>query len=149
MPVAGATSATLTIPAVTPADLGDYTLTVSNGCGGLTVGPFTLSVESTAPVAPVITAMEFLKGNFQLTFASKEGLNYVVEYKNQLDDSEWTPIATVTGDGQEQQIVDTPPPCARGPRARPSAPPARSRTPAARSRAPPRARGWPRARGSR
>ena len=70
-PLADRTIAELTIPSVTVGDLGDYTVTVSNACGSVTAGPFTLSVESAAPVAPVITAAEFLKGNFQLTFSSK------------------------------------------------------------------------------
>jgi hypothetical protein len=106
----GFTLQMLTINQVTAADLGDYSVTVANPCGTNVVGPVTISTESPpAPVAPVITQMEFLKGNFQFTFAAKEGQRYVVEFKNNLDEQTWQFLANVVGDGQEQVIVDLPP----------------------------------------
>ena len=109
VPLAGATTATLTIQHPYPADLGDYTVTVSNVCGTTTAGPATLSVESSAPVAPMLTLVEFLPGHFRLSLATKAGWNYLIEYKDSWDDQSWTPLTTLVGDGTEQQVVEMPP----------------------------------------
>jgi hypothetical protein len=108
--VAGGTNSSLALPSVSASQLGDYTVNVANACGTNTAGALTLSVEGPeAPIAPLITDMEFLQGNFQLTFASKAGRTYVLEYKNDLSQPSWIELATIMGDGQEKQLADTPP----------------------------------------
>ncbi len=97
--IAGAARNLLTIQALTKADLGDYTVTVSNACGTLTTVPATLSTET--PAAPIITHLELLKGSFQFAFDTKFGLTYVVEFKDSLSDPTWTQVKTLVGDGLE------------------------------------------------
>jgi hypothetical protein len=54
-PIAGATSATLTLPAVQPADAGTYTLVVTNAAGSVSTTPAVITV--TTAVAPTITTV--------------------------------------------------------------------------------------------
>jgi uncharacterized delta-60 repeat protein len=105
--ISGVTKNVLTIQAVANANLGDYTVAVSNTCGTITTAPVTLSVE--APAVPVITRMEFLKGSFQLAVETKVGLTYMVEYKTNLSEPSWTPLETMAGDGLEHFVSDAGP----------------------------------------
>jgi hypothetical protein len=106
----GATNSSLSLTSLSTSQLGDYTISVSNGCGTNTSGPITVSTDTPqVPVAPAITAVEWLKDSFLLTFATKAGWTYVVEYKNGLSDPAWTQVTTVAGDGYEQQFADFPP----------------------------------------
>jgi Ig-like domain-containing protein len=110
VPLPTGTNADLALTGITASQLGDYTVRVANACGTNTSGPFSISADAgNAPIAPLLTAIQFLKGNFLLTFASKAGWTYVVEYKNELSDVSWTELTSVIGDGLEQQLVDTPP----------------------------------------
>ncbi|PWU21560.1 MAG: hypothetical protein C5B50_01450 [Verrucomicrobia bacterium] len=120
LPLAGGTNAALTLHSINSNQLGDYGLTVTNGCGTNEVGPFTLSLQTPeAPVAPYITSMQWDSGTFVLTFATKAGQTYAVDYKDNLSDTAWTQLSTVDGDGQEHTITDRPPlPAARFYRAR-------------------------------
>jgi hypothetical protein len=102
--ISGSTSSTLMIQGVASINLGDYSVTITNACGAVTSGPATLSTETSA--VPIITSMELLGGIFQLTFETKGGQTYVVEYKNNLTDPIWTPLQTVLGDGFEHQVID-------------------------------------------
>ena len=109
-PLAGYTFTELTLTNVTAGQMGDYGLIVANACGTNTVGPITLIADTpAAPVEPMITSMTLVNGTFQLTFATKVGQTYNVEYKNHLSDNSWTPLTTVSGDGTEHTVQDTPP----------------------------------------
>jgi hypothetical protein len=109
-PLAGQVSSQLTLNNIQAAQLGDYGVIVANACGTNEVGPFTLSADTPeAPVQPVIRAMTYVNGIFQLTFTTESGQNYVVEYKNRLSDTSWTQLTTVNGDGQDHTVMDTPP----------------------------------------
>jgi GH25 family lysozyme M1 (1,4-beta-N-acetylmuramidase) len=48
---------------------------------------------------PVISTPQFSGGTFTLSVASQSGSNYVLEYKNSLDDASWTSIQTNAGNG--------------------------------------------------
>jgi hypothetical protein len=120
LPLADQTASTLTLNNIQSGQLGDYAVTVTNGCGTNAVGPFTISTPpAESPAAPVIRTMNFLDGVFHVTFATEAGLTYAVDYKDHLSDPTWITLETFTGDGQEHTIVDAPPlPVARFYRAR-------------------------------
>jgi hypothetical protein len=109
-PLGGQTTTQLVLVNIQAAQLGDYGITVSNNCGTDSASPFTLSADTApAPIAPLITAMQLLDGTFQLTFATKQGQTYAVDYKNNLSDPSWTLLATIPGDGQDHMVSDAPP----------------------------------------
>jgi hypothetical protein len=45
-------------------------------------------------------------GTFSFTFETRVGVNYLVEYKNNIDDATWTTLQTVVGDGTVVTITD-------------------------------------------
>jgi hypothetical protein len=103
-PVPGATGSVLTLPSVTPAELGLYTVTVSNLCG------VTTSVAAEVRVSqPVLLDAAFNGEQFSFTLQTKTGFTYVIEYKNNLNDPAWTPLTTVPGIGGPQLISDPAP----------------------------------------
>lgn len=120
-PISGANSNVLALENITPADLGDYTLTITNACGAITTVAATLSTEPVA--APVILRVQFVGGGFQLAFGTKVDLTYIVEFKNSLTEPSWAALETVVGDGQEQIVSDLGPlPTTRFYRVRTTAP---------------------------
>ena len=78
-PIAGATEATLVLPAVTLAEAGSYAAVVSNGAGSVTSAAATLTVERRAPellVEPAdATVVEGEGASFEVS-ASGTGLSY-------------------------------------------------------------------------
>ena len=46
-------------------------------------------------------------GSMKLSFGSQSGFNYTVSYKTNLNDSVWTPINTLSGDGSVKTITDS------------------------------------------
>lgn len=61
------------------------------------------------PVAPSISLDISVAGtSVQLKFTSQNGTNYQIEYKNDLDDAEWTPLGSaVAGDGTVKTVPDS------------------------------------------
>jgi len=120
-PISGSHSNSLTIQNVAFTNLGDYSVTVSNACGAATSVPVALSTETVT--APIIVSLESVKGSFKFAFVAKQGQTYVVEYKNNLTDTSWTPMETVVGEGIEHRVLDVGPlPMARFYRVRVSTP---------------------------
>jgi T5SS/PEP-CTERM-associated repeat protein len=80
------------------------------GCGtiiGSIVNHGTLSTNC-GPAAPLITKIVAGGSDATLYFTTLTGLNYVVEYKNVINDTNWTAIApAVTGNGNVMTITDT------------------------------------------
>ena len=53
---------------------------------------------------PILSASLNPATNIQISFATQSGVNYQMLYKNQLSDSNWTPIQTITGDGTTKSV---------------------------------------------
>jgi hypothetical protein len=106
--ISGATSNTMTVVAVTANDLGDYSVTVSNACGGIATAPAQISLAP--PTLPVLYDLDPANGWFRFMVDTRIGYDYVVEVKNDLNDASWTFLQTATGDGSPQLIYDSEPP---------------------------------------
>ena len=85
-----------------PVDAGNYTVVITNVIGSVTSQPAVLKVL----VSPVISHVVGTKTNVTLTFESLAALTYVVEYKNAVNDSTWTPLATNLSAGGLFSFVD-------------------------------------------
>ena len=105
--ISGATSAMLTIGAVSGADAGDYSVTVSNACGAVITSPANVSLVT--PTLPVLYDMNLTEGWFRFTVETRIGFNYVVQYKDDLNDPAWSVLSTVPGSGQAEVILDSEP----------------------------------------
>src|ERR1051325_2684153 len=53
--------------------------------------------------------MDFVGGGFRLALGTTADKTYVVECKSSLAARSWTGLETVTGDGQEREVVDAAP----------------------------------------
>jgi len=65
------------------------------------------SLQLYEPVSPVFLPPSVSDGQIQLQFAAASGVQYVVEFKNSLSDSNWQTLQTVSGDGMVQTIRDS------------------------------------------
>src|SRR5207245_8187674 len=92
--VSGGTARTLTRANVQPASFGAYTVSVSDGFTSVTSSP---PANLTFAVSPNITSPSVSGGNFNLTFNSEFGPAYVVDFKSNLTNATWTPVATNNG----------------------------------------------------
>ena len=105
--ISGATSGALSVSPVGLADVGAYTVAISNACGGTVTAPVDLTlVPLTLPVLYDVNASA---GSFSFTVETKTGYDYVVEFKNNLNDPAWTPLVTVPGSGGPELIFDSAP----------------------------------------
>jgi hypothetical protein len=91
--LAGATSRSLILANAQYSDTGAYALVVSNAAGSVTSSVANLTVF---PSGAVISLTWLGGTGVSITFPSPAGLNYVLEYKNSLDDPAWTPLAPAT-----------------------------------------------------
>jgi hypothetical protein len=107
-PLPGATASNLTINPVTTANLGSYSVTISNACGMAEGTPAEVAVEPEH--IPVITDANLADGWFRFFVDTKIGYDYIVQFKNDLNNPTWTPLTTVTGNGAPQLIYDSAPP---------------------------------------
>lgn len=107
-PIPGATSSTLTINPVTTNDLGAYSVTVSNECGTLEGTAADVYVQPT--YLPVLTDASLADGWFRFMVETKIGYDYVIEYKNNLNEATWTTLTNTPGIGAPQLIYDAAPP---------------------------------------
>ena len=105
--VSGATTSSLTITALTTNEVGDYTVTCTSLCGSITTTPATISMEPA--VLPVLYNLNVAEGGFNFSVDTRIGFNYLVEYKNDLNDPAWTPLNTLPGSGQTEKILDSGP----------------------------------------
>ena len=107
--ISGTSSNVLAITPVTFADLGHYSVVVSNACGTLTTAP----VDVVAPTVtlPVIYDANLANGWFSFMVDTKIGFDYVIEYQDDLGvGGSWRPLTTVPGIGAAQLIYDSEPP---------------------------------------
>ena len=102
--VSGSSSNVLTILSVGSTNLGDYDIAVSNSCSVVHSAPATLSIQTIT--APVIVNATASGGTFQFTFQTQTGVNYVIEYTDDLSAPTWVPLEIVEGDGDLRQAVD-------------------------------------------
>jgi len=115
--ISGANSNVLSIQNISLADLGDYTVTITNACDSVTTLPVTLSQKTAGP--PILRPA-LIDGNFGFAFNGEMEVVYVIEYTDDLASTSWTELETVTGYGQEVEITDSAPlPSARFYRVRP------------------------------
>jgi hypothetical protein len=63
----------------------------------VTVGHVGRILRTASLVVPTIVNVSFSSNTFNFSFASVNGLNYTIEYKNNLSDSSWTLLNTING----------------------------------------------------
>jgi len=91
----GATNPTLAITGAQAANAGSYRVVVSN-----TSGSVTSLVANLRVLIPTTIANTSLVGtNLNLSFSTVSGLNYTIEYKNNLNEPNWTFLLSHVGDG--------------------------------------------------
>jgi hypothetical protein len=97
----GATDDMLLLTNVQPAQAGSYAVVITNVAGSIT------SLVATLTVLPFETLISLSAAQPTITFPSEVGFNYVLEYKNSLDDTTWTPLfQAVAGTGGEMSLQD-------------------------------------------
>jgi hypothetical protein len=95
-PIAGATSSTLSLTNIQPANSGTYTVMVTNLAGMVTSDPAILRVL----VRPTITGVNISGGTFSGTISTVAGLQYTVQSTTNLNPTiSWTTLTSFTGDG--------------------------------------------------
>jgi alpha-tubulin suppressor-like RCC1 family protein len=102
----GATNPSLTLTNLRPGQAGDYVMAAANGLGAATSAVANVNVL----VPPPILSGPFVSANqLGLTFTALDGLVYVVEYKQQLEDVTWLELSRRTGTGAAVLITDSSP----------------------------------------
>jgi hypothetical protein len=106
--LAGATDDTLVLTNVASAQAGGYAVVITNVAGSVT----SLVASLTVSPAATVLSLSLLPGTgVSITFPSEAGINYVLEYKNSLDDTVWTPLpppTTATSSVTALQDTNTP-----------------------------------------
>jgi hypothetical protein len=101
----GATSNTLTITNAQGANIGTYSVLVTNVGGSVPSSAAHLTVL-VAPSIP-LAGVNFIGNTLSVGINSVLGLNYSLEYKNSLSDTSWTPILPATpGTGGVISLLD-------------------------------------------
>jgi len=102
-PIPGATASNYTVVSAQSSNAGGYDVVISNSGGSVSSPPATLRVL----VPSTINNSVHLESSNTISFTSIVGLKYTLEYKNQLDDTNWTDILpSVTGTGGALSIPD-------------------------------------------
>ena len=96
----GATSNTFILANAFPANAGAYTLVITNIYGSVTSSPATLTVLPLGITGVKIPAA----GQFQFSFDTASGVNYVVQYSTNLN--QWLQLITVGGVGLPMTLTD-------------------------------------------
>ncbi|HZR18272.1 MAG TPA: immunoglobulin domain-containing protein [Verrucomicrobiae bacterium] len=103
-PLTGATTNGLQLTSVQLSQAGSYALLVSNAAGTNVSTPASLKIL----VPPLAQNAVASPSGFSLSVSSVSGLNYLLEYKNALTDSSWTPAGNWTvGTGGILVLPDT------------------------------------------
>jgi len=86
----GATLATLLLTNVQPSQAGAYLVVITNVAGSITSAPVSLKVL----VPPTISLrnVDVTPTNVTISLTSVTGLTYTLEYKDSLDNPQWTPV---------------------------------------------------------
>src|SRR5206468_3248386 len=93
--IPGETNDTLVVSNVQANVAGNYRVTVSNAAGSIQSAMVVLSV---VPPPSILSAV-LNATNVSFSFISATNLEYVVEYKDTLNDPVWLTLRTVNGDG--------------------------------------------------
>ena len=99
VPIPGATNASYRIPIAGPANVGGYTVTVSNSAGPVVSGQAELSLA--AQLTPPVIQAGAVSNTFYLSFQSLTNLTYIIQYTAQLSDTNlnWVSLETNNGTG--------------------------------------------------
>jgi uncharacterized repeat protein (TIGR01451 family) len=81
------------------------TVTAAVDCLG-PIGAATLLSAPVRPFVPVIGKAALTKGLFTLSFPTKYGVSYVIQYKKSLSDPSWINLKTVVGTGDAFPFAD-------------------------------------------
>ena len=101
MPVAGATNATYTLPAMSMGNAGQYTVTARNSMGTV--------ANASAMVG--MFSMSFTNGTAHLAVAALSGSHFRIDYSDMLGaGSNWQTMTNFTMMGSMSQMTNTPPP---------------------------------------
>jgi len=101
-PISGANSASLTLATVNASMAGAYRVVVSDASGSTTSSNAFLRVL----VEPHIANVTFASGQVRISFPSLNGLNYLLEYKDQLSDASWKVVSSAPGTGGTLTLSD-------------------------------------------
>lgn len=93
--LSGATASSYSLSNIQTADADNYTVVITNVYGSTTSTVASLKVL----VSPALTNVNGSSTNFGFDFPTVFGSTYVTQYKANLNDVSWTPIATNTGTG--------------------------------------------------
>ena len=94
----------LTLTNVSPGQMGMYTVLVTNAAGATNSIPAQLTVL----VSPRLGSIQISGTNVAVSFQSVLGLNYTLQYKNNVTDASWTPATAATpGNGGTLTLYDT------------------------------------------
>jgi hypothetical protein len=91
----GATASSFSLSNIQPANAGGYTVVITNVYGSITSAVASLKVL----VSPTLTNVSGSSTNFGFNFQTVFGSTYVTQYKANLNDTNWTAIATNIGTG--------------------------------------------------
>ena len=104
--LSGATATALLLAGVQPAQAGPYAVVVTNTSGSLTSSVATLRVL--VPPTLNVSSSSVTKTNVSISLNSVAGLNYTLQYKNNLTDPAWTSLLPVVpGNGNLIHLTDT------------------------------------------
>jgi T5SS/PEP-CTERM-associated repeat protein len=101
-PISGATSASLVLQDVNASMAGSYSVVVTDASQSIVSSTAVLRVL----VEPQIANISFASGVAQISFPSLSGLVYVLEYKDHLDDANWTLVSSTPGTGGLLTVSD-------------------------------------------
>lgn len=101
--LASQTATALALHNVQPANIGTYTVVITNPVSAVTSSPATLRL--TAPLS--IATPAIVSNRFNLPFNSQTGFTYVVEFKTNLNSTNWTLLLTTNGTGNPVIIQDS------------------------------------------
>jgi hypothetical protein len=101
--LAGATSATLNLTAVTPAQAGAYRVVVSNAGGSVTSSAATLTVNT--PAVPPTLSVALADGSLRITIAGQSGARYRVEHNALLGSGPWTQVGETVLSGTTGEVT--------------------------------------------
>ncbi len=81
-----------------------YYLATDGQVGGTNVGLVTVNISAAAPIQ--IRTPVYNGATFSASFATANGVTYIVEYKDALNAGSWTFLTTITGDGTVKTFTD-------------------------------------------
>ena len=105
-PLPGQTANTLALTNVQPADMGAYSVMVTNGNGSVTSAPAQLTILG--PPAFQLGTVSLAADATVISLQSSTSQTYLLQYKDSLTDTNWiTILPPVPGDGSIIQLQDT------------------------------------------